>query len=397
MVDKTKFERTETYVGELERCIDCGNCTLWCPVYEVRPEEPSVARGKNTLVKALLRGDVEYSDEVIDALNTCTLCRACTEHCPVNCEVKSIVIAARADKAKTQGLARKLVSSSGYYRTGRFLAARQDLHSGDTREDRFLRLTVPHVNQPPSGIETRMTVGFFVGCTTNFLFPGLGERIIRFLTRNGVEVIVPREQGCCGSPALMRIGDFETARQRADTNARAFDGLEYVVTGCPTCASTAKKYLEFLADTPQRKESYRKYAGKVVEIVGFLVDTVGLPGLTYETSPEVKGMRVTWHDPCHLARYLGVREQPRQILRSLGDLDFVEMPRADWCCGMAGVFSENYYQLSCKIADKKVDSIKAVEADVVATSCPGCILQIDDAIKRNGMAQKVMHIVDILA
>lgn len=396
MADDKEFEQTEKFFNEVDKCIDCGNCTFWCPVYEVKPQESSVARGKNSLLKALLKGEIDFNEELLDAISTCTLCMACTEHCLVGCDVKSVIIAARGDKAKVQGLDRKLISSSGYYRTGRFLAAQRDWPPGEASEDRFLRQSVPLVNSPPKGVETKMSVGFFVGCTTNFLFPELGKKIIGFLSRNGVEVIVPREQGCCGSPALLRVGDFETATERADTTVRLFKDLDYVVTGCPTCASTMKKYAEFLADTPQREEQYTQFADKVSEIVGFLVDTLGLSDLDCHSGADVKGKRVTWHDPCHLARYLGIREQPRQILRNLEGLQYVEMPRADWCCGMAGVFSESYYQLSTKIADKKAEAAEAVNADVVVTSCPGCMLQLTDAVMRHGMRQKVMHIIELL-
>ena len=98
MADDKKFAQTERFSGEVNKCIDCGNCTFWCPVYEVRPRESSVARGKNTLIRALLKGEIEINEELVDALNTCTLCMACTEHCLVDCDVKSAVIAARSDK-----------------------------------------------------------------------------------------------------------------------------------------------------------------------------------------------------------------------------------------------------------------------------------------------------------
>ena len=159
MADDKKFAQTERFSGEVNKCIDCGNCTFWCPVYEVRPQESSVARGKNTLLRALLKGEIEINEELADALNTCTLCMACTEHCLVDCDVKSVVIAARSDKARVQGLDRKLVSSSGYYRTGRFLAAQKDSAQGEASEERFLRQSVPLVNSPPEGIKTRMSAG----------------------------------------------------------------------------------------------------------------------------------------------------------------------------------------------------------------------------------------------
>ena len=117
MTSITKFEQTERFLGEVDRCIDCGNCTFWCPVYEVLPQESSVARGKNALIKALMKGEIESNDEdLADALNACTLCMACTEHCVVECDIKSVVIAARSDKARVEGLDRKLLKEMAYLR-----------------------------------------------------------------------------------------------------------------------------------------------------------------------------------------------------------------------------------------------------------------------------------------
>jgi glycolate oxidase iron-sulfur subunit len=305
-------------------------------------------------------------------------------------------MAARADKAMVQGFDKKLVSTSGYYRTGRFLAAKQDMSKEGVPAERFLRETIPYVNTPHTGTETKMRVGYFVGCTTNFLFPDMGKMIIDLLVRNGVEVVVPREQGCCGSPALLRVGDFDTARERADLNVKIFEELDYIVTGCPTCAATMRKYAHFLADTPERRKAYGELSGKIFEIVGFLADILRLPASAYQIASEAKGKKITWHDPCHLSRHLGVRSQPRRILRGLRDIDYVEMARADWCCGNAGVFSETHFEYSSKIADKKAQAIEASGADIVVTSCPGCILQLENTIRKNEMDQKVMHIVELI-
>jgi glycolate oxidase iron-sulfur subunit len=241
-----------------------------------------------------------------------------------------------------------------------------------------------------------MRVGYFTGCMTDFVFPEVGKKIISFLTRNGVEVVVPREQGCCGAPVFLGAGDFETGRRFADTNVKAFEGFDYVISDCATCSSAMKDYIKFLADTPQREEAYARFGDKVKDITQFLVDVLKLPASAYRAAPEVKGKKVTWHDPCHLSRHMGVKEQPRQILKSIPDIEYVEMPNADRCCGMAGTFSIYFYDLSKKIADKKVGSIDIVGADIVATDCPGCEIQLIDSTLRRGNQVKVMHIMELL-
>jgi glycolate oxidase iron-sulfur subunit len=261
---------------------------------------------------------------------------------------------------------------------------------------KFLRQSVPERNHPPAGDPVKYTVGYFTGCMTDFVFPELGKKIISFLTRNGVEVIVPQAQGCCGAPVFLGAGDFATGRHLADTNVKAFENLEYIITDCATCASAMQSYVKFLADTEQRKRDYQDFASKIKDITEFLVDVLRLPPSAYRTAEEFKGKTVTWHEPCHLGRYLGVKEPPRKIIKSLPDIKYVEMPEADACCGMAGTFSIYFYELSQKIAARKVDAITATGADVVVTDCPGCQIQLIDSLTRRKMPVQVRHIMELL-
>jgi glycolate oxidase iron-sulfur subunit len=231
---------------------------------------------------------------------------------------------------------------------------------------------------------------------TDYVFPEVGRKIVRFLNKNGVEVVVPRGQGCCGAPVFLGAGDFETGRKMADANVRAFKELDYVITDCATCASAMKDYVKFLADTDERKREYQAFANKIKDITELLVDVLKLPPAAYRTAPEFKGKTVTWHEPCHLGRHLGIKEAPRKILKSMKDINFVEMSRPDSCCGMAGTFSIYFYDLSQKIAAKKVDDIKSTGAAVVVTDCPGCQMQLIDSLTRRGVPAQVRHIMELL-
>ncbi len=208
-------------------------------------------------------------------------------------------------------------------------------------------------------------------------------------------MVVPRGQGCCGAPVFLGAGDFATGRKMADANVKAFKDLEYIITDCATCASAMKDYVKFLADNDERQRNYTGFRNKIKDITEFLVDVLKLPAEAYRVAEEYKGKAVTWHEPCHLGRYLGVKEQPLKILKSVPDINFVEMPDADRCCGMAGTFSIYFYDLSKKIADKKTDCIASTGADIVVTDCPGCQIQLIDGLKRRGMPQTVMHIMEL--
>lgn len=426
MAPKTRLEQLKKFESDLELCTKCGYCTFWCPIYQEEPTETNVARGKFTVLRELLAGEREYTKEVAENINRCMLCMTCTEHCQVLAQTPSVITASRADKAKAKGI------SFPYNIIYRWLLPRRVLFGNIVRiaswfqgifmpktegavrhlsfflsalgkgrqipsiAPKFLRQMVPVVNKPPDGVKTKMRVGYFTGCMTDFVFPHVGKHIIDFLTRNGVEVIVPREQSCCGAPVYLGAGDFDTGRKMADTNVKAFADVDYVISSCASCTSAMKSYIKFLADTPEREEAYAKSGDKVKDITEFLVDVLKLPASAYKAAPEVKGKKVTWHDPCHLNRHLGITDQPRQILKSIPDIEFIEMVRPDWCCGMAGTFSIYYYDLSKKIADKKMETIKDTGADIIVTDCPGCQIQFIDNTIRHKMPVKVMHIMELL-
>ncbi len=420
LLELKKFEQ------ETEQCMKCGFCTYVCPVYQEEKIESSVARGKNELVKAILAGDLELNKQMADRLYKCTSCMACTELCPANAHIPRIVVAARADIARTQGVrfpyglvyrhlltnrrlfgnvvrASSLAQSLFMPKTDGTLRHLPQFLSGLSRgrqipsvARRFMSRQIPTVNRPPAGVKPILRVGYFSGCMNEFSTPHIGRKTVDFLTRRGVEVVLPRDQGCCGTPVFLGGGDFESGRKLADANVAAFEEFDYVVTDCATCTCGLEEYPRFLADTPERKEAYARFAGKVRHISQFITDVLEIPASAYRTAPALRGKKVTWHDPCHLNRHLGIKKQPRQILQSLEDAQYVEMPNADRCCGMAGQFSLLYYDLSKKIAEKKIDSISESGADIVVTACPGCQIQLLDNIVRLERPQKVMSLMEVL-
>ena len=419
LVELSKFE-TET-----EQCMKCGFCSYVCPVYQEERIESGVARGKNELVKRLMSGELEMNRELADRFYKCTSCMACTESCPAKAPIPRLLVAAKADITRTMGMRfpygmvyRHLLPNRALF--GRFLGAASVFQSvfmpksnGIIRHlpnvlsgiskgrqipsiaSKFLRQQAPAVNKPRQG-RSVMRVGYFTGCMNEFVLPHLGLKTIDFLTRHGIEVVMPREQSCCGAAAFLGGGDFETGRRIADANLAAFSGLDYIVTDCATCACTLKEYQRFLADTPERKEAYADFAGRVTHVSTFIADVVGLQASAFQTPAALKGKKLTWHDPCHLNRHLGSKEQPRRILKSLEDAKYIEMPGADRCCGMGGQFSMLNYELSQKIGQKKIESIESTEADIVVTACPGCQFQLLDGIVRLKKPQKVMSLMEVL-
>ena len=423
---KSEHPEIEKFSKDLEACMKCGFCTYWCPVYREEHIESGVARGKNMMIRGLVSGELQYTKEYAERLDKCTLCMTCTANCPAKVKIPPVIVAARADAAKAKGipfpystiyrqiLPRRRVFGTTVRLAGGLQKTFFPRTNGSLRHlplflsglgrgrnipqiaPKFLRQTVPVVNRPPEGVKTVMRVGYFTGCMTDFVFPDTGEKIVNFLTKNGVEVVIPREQGCCGAPVFLGAGDFATGRKLADTNVKAFTDFDYVITDCATCGSAIKDYVKFLAYTPEREKDYAAFGKKIKDISEFLVDILKLPDSAYKVAPEFWGKKVTWHDPCHLNRHMGVKKQPRQILKSMEGIEYVEMVDADRCCGMAGTFSIHFYELSQKIAGKKVSAIEASGADIVATGCPGCEIQLTDNTTRLAKPVRVMHIMDLL-
>ena len=209
------------------------------------------------------------------------------------------------------------------------------------------------------------------------------------LSRFGVEVLLPRGQTCCGMP-LMGGGDMEGARRLARKNLRALLGadVDYVVVLCATCGSALRElYPEFLL------EESSELSSKTKDISEFIADILKPDSLKTSLPP---GTKLTYHDPCHLAHHLGIVRQPREILRGLKGVEFIEMEEADSCCGMGGVFSFEHPDISREIAEQKIRRIESSRAQVVVTACPGCMIQLMDQIRRREMSQVVLHLVEVL-
>jgi glycolate oxidase iron-sulfur subunit len=261
---------------------------------------------------------------------------------------------------------------------------------------KYLRDQVPEVNKATSRGKPKYRVAYFIGCATDFVFPEIGIKLIKYLTKHGVEVIVPKEQGCCGAPIWLGAGDFETGRVMADKNVKIFKDFDYIINNCATGSSAMKDYAKYLADNDERKRDYSDFANKIYDISEFIVDILKLPEDAIGTGGQYSGKSITWHDPCHLRRYQGIYRQPRELLTKMKNIDYREMREPERCCGMAGAFNVYHYDVSKDIADKKAETVRETHADIVATGCPGCMIQLADTLHRNKVNTEVKHIIELL-
>ena len=214
------------------------------------------------------------------------------------------------------------------------------------------------------------------------------------IEKAGASVIVPLDQHCCGMPAL-GMGDIETAKSLALKNLEAFEQyeLDYITTACATCGDgLRRRFKELLGD--EYPERVNAFCSKVRDITELLVNE-----LEFEIStshiPHPTSQLVTYHDPCHLNRGQGIKDAPRELIEISG-ARFKEMSHPCRCCGLGGSFNITDYDFSMEIARSKAEDIKNTGADIVATACPGCMIQIKDGLHQIGVKAKVLHVVELL-
>jgi glycolate oxidase iron-sulfur subunit len=238
----------------------------------------------------------------------------------------------------------------------------------------------------------RYRIGFIAGCVMQEFLGETNQASVRVLARNGCDVYTPRQQGCCGA-LHVHIGERETARGLARQNIEVFEDLKLdaVIINAAGCGSTLKEYPHLFRDDPVWHERAVRFSNSVRDINEWLVqigiDTEGLGPLP---------VRVTYQDPCHLVHGQGIRNQPRQLLRSIPGLDLVELKDSDVCCGSAGIYNLTHPDFSEKILDWKMPEVAKTEASVLVAPNPGCAMQIASGARERGLELEVCHVVDLL-
>jgi glycolate oxidase iron-sulfur subunit len=400
-------------------CIRCGLCLAICPTYREDLSEIASPRGRVALARKGLEGELELTPNLIEQMYACFDCLACNAICPVGIRPanlaldmrlmqeqnhpkswKNILFGQIVPQPERMELAtwplrlyeklgvRRLVYVLGLHRL--LPGKLRDLEAMLPRLPRRpLRQVFPEITEATG--EKRYRVGFFLGCAQSLMFADESAAAVRVLARNGCTVITPKQTVCCGMPAL-GFGKMEQVRQQARHNILLFEkaGVGFIITDCATCGTTLKDYGKILAGDPVWAGRAAAFSKKVRDISEFLVT---IPLKKPRGRIEV---RVTYHDPCHLRRGQGVWKQPRVLLQMIDGLEFVELPEADWCCGLAGTQLITHYQTSLKVLKRKTDNLAATQAGYVASGCPACQMQLQAGVRRAGLAMQVVHPITLL-
>jgi L-lactate dehydrogenase complex protein LldE len=238
------------------------------------------------------------------------------------------------------------------------------------------------------------TVGLFVTCLADLFRPSVAFSSIRLLEQAGCTVEVPQQQTCCGQPGY-NTGAFADTRPLAQQVIEVFSDYTWVVAPSGSCAGMIKHhYPALLKGLPGWETRARELAERTWELTSFLVDVLDYPAEQRSDSPQT---RYTYHDSCAGLREMGVRQQPRQLLKSLQGIEVLELEGTDVCCGFGGTFCAKMPEISAKMVDDKLYSALATGADVLLGGDLGCLMNIAGRARRLGRELEVRHVAEVLA
>ncbi len=240
----------------------------------------------------------------------------------------------------------------------------------------------------------RPRVGLFVTCLVDLQRPSVGFAAVKLLELAGCSVEVPSSQTCCGQPAYNN-GDYATTAALARQTIAALEHCDYVVAPSGSCAGTLKHhYPSLLADDPDWSARAASFADKVHELMGFLVDVRGLDPQALDSSFVGTA---TYHDSCAGLREMGIKEQPRALLRGVEGLELAEMEDTEVCCGFGGTFCVKYPEISARLGSDKLRHAEETGADVLLGGDLGCLLNLAGRARRQGIPLRVFHTAEVLA
>ncbi|MDH4454772.1 MAG: (Fe-S)-binding protein [Verrucomicrobiota bacterium] len=398
----------------LQQCMHCGMCLPTCPTYVETKMEKNSPRGRISLMRAVADGDLEVSRALSDEMYYCLGCLACQTACPAGVNYAELFETARAEVEQAnvndgmqRGFWRWLTLNVIFMRPwllrliGRVLRVYQSTGLDKLmRKVRFFGLmprslaklepqtpqiaadfsddVILPVESPKMELGSR--VGLLTGCIQDLAFSNINRDTADVLLANGCEVITPRSQSCCGS-LHAHNGELELARELARRQIDSFDldSLDAIITNAGGCGSHLKTYGHLLHDDPFYAAKAKVWDTKVKDIHEWLVQN------RFRKPTSGAGVsEVTYHESCHLCHGQKVVSQPRQVLASIPGLVFKELPESNWCCGSAGIYNITQPEQSQKLLDRKVANLRQANAPIVATSNPGCHLQLANELRTCG-------------
>jgi glycolate oxidase iron-sulfur subunit len=423
MQDSFREHVNEEYIMD---CMRCGFCLPACPTYlATDQDETHSPRGRIALMKAMRDGDVVWDGSVEESFDVCLGCRACEPACPAGVQYGALIEETRVaiQQVKPQTIKEKGIRNVAFnhlFADQKKMATTVKLvqfyqKSGlqkVTRKIGFLDLFPPFMKEmesvlpkierksksaPVSSPKT-VNVAFFTGCLMDTLFQETNRKTIALLERLGARVHIPKEQQCCGA-LHGHSGELAKGVRNARANIDAFDSDEYdfIVNNAGGCGAFLSEYEKHLHSDPLYKEKAVRFSRKNIDISSLLVK-LNLNDLLKKRESDGVQAIVTYQDSCHLRNVNRVFLEPRMLLQDAPGFEYKELIDAASCCGSAGIYNLLQPEMASRILEAKMKGVKMLQPAVIVTSNPGCLMQMQVGIQREGLEKemKALHIVDFL-
>lgn len=411
----------------VQQCMHCGLCLPTCPTYTATKIERHSPRGRISLMRAIADDRLEMTKTFGEEMYFCLGCLACMTACPAGVNYAELFEHARAE-AEASGVLRSpkrnlirafairwlFMDLNRLQLVGTLLRLYQQLGLQTLiRGSRVLKLFPKRLQeleamtpdiQPafsaelispltPATGQKKYKVAMLIGCAQDLIFSDINRDTVEVLARNGCEVVTPPEQLCCGS-LHAHNGEWDLAKQLACKQIDQFPPAQFdaIITNAGGCGSHLKHYRKLLADDSNYRDRAALWDRKVKDIHEWLM-AIGIQSPANHAPPQV----VTYHESCHLSHGQKITAQPRQLLQAIPNLKLVDLPESSWCCGSAGVYNIVQPEMANQLLERKIQHIKSTGANIVASGNPGCLLQLINGAKQQGMILRVVHPITLLA